>query len=305
VGQADPSLGDGTLAPYPGLAATLAHGMDFFDRPSGVVIPQFASSPSASLGGQSSDGTQNLQASADQGDAAPPPITSSRDYDRFSDPVASSSPTASIYDQFSDAVTSAPRSVGGLFSDAVASSQIGRGTTDDSSGAAACDGAPRNVGGLFSDAVANSQVAAGAQDDPVWDPFGEAAASAPVSRAIGPFVDQAKVALRPSFKEFGDYLSESAESLAQAPCDIPGYARDFAKNPIEFLSRAGPTFAGLGFSIPTVGVGASTSAAALRGGPASAEEISAFAAPTKGLLSRGTATTENAGGLANDGRLAA
>ena len=79
MGQADLSLGDGTLAPYPGLAATLADGEDFFDRPSGVVLPQFASSLSASLDGRSSDGTQNSQASADQGDAAPPPITSSRD----------------------------------------------------------------------------------------------------------------------------------------------------------------------------------------------------------------------------------
>ena len=157
MGQADPSLGDGTLAPYPGLAATLARGMDFFDRPSGVVIPQFASSLSASLGGLSSEGAQTSQASADQGDAAPPPITSSRDYDRFSDPLATSSPAANAYGQFSDAVASGPRSVGGPFSDAVASSQVGPGTTDNSSGAAASDGAPRNIGGLFSDAVASSQ----------------------------------------------------------------------------------------------------------------------------------------------------
>jgi hypothetical protein len=254
VGQADPSLGDGTLAPYPSLAAALAHGMDFFDRPSGIVIPQFASSLSASLGGQSSDGTQTWQASADQGDAAPPPTTSSRDYDRFSDPVASSSPVAGAYDQFSDAVTSAPRSVGGFFSDAAASSHVGPGTSDDSSGAAASDGAPRNISGLFSDAVASSQVGAGAQSDPVWDPFGEVAASAPVGPAIGSLVDKAKVALRPSFKEFGDYLSESAESLAQAPRDIAGYASDLADSPFEFLRRAGPAFAGLGFSIPTIGV---------------------------------------------------
>ena len=258
MGQADFSLGDGVLAPYPGLAATLAHGTDFFDRPSGVVIPQFASSLSASLGGQSSDGTQNPQAPADQGDAATTPTTSTLDYDHFSDPVASSSPAANAYDQFSDAVASAPRSIGGFFSDAVASSQVGRGTSDNSSGAAASDGAPRNVGGLFSDAVASSQVEPGAQSDPVWDPFGEVAASAPVGRAISPFVDKAMVALRPSFKEFGDYLSESADSLAQAPRDISGYASDFADNPIEFLRRASPTFTGLGFSIPTMGVGAST-----------------------------------------------
>ena len=162
MGQADFSLGDGVLAPYPGLAATLAHGTDFFDRPSGVVIPQFASSLSASLGGQSSR-RHSKPASATRIRATPrtTPTTSTLDYDHFSDPVASSSPAASAYDQFSDAVASAPRSVGGFFSDAVASSQVGRGTSDDFSGAAASDGAPRSVGGLFSDAVASSQVEPG------------------------------------------------------------------------------------------------------------------------------------------------
>ena len=371
MGQADLSLGDGAFTPYPGLAATLAHGMDFFDRPSGVVIPQFASSLSASLDPQSAGNA--LQASnADQDDASTSStITSSRDYDRFSDPVASSSPAAGAYDQFSDAVTSAPRSVGGFFSDAVASSQVtpaassnssqtvasesaarnaggsssyavansppaaspydqfsdvvgsaprsvggffsdavassqvGPGTSGNFSGAAASDGAPRSVGGLFSDAVASSQVGAGAQSDPVWDPFGEVAASAPVGRAIGPFVDQAKVALRPSFKGFGDYLSESAESLAQAPRDIAGYASDLADNPIEFLRRTGPTFTGLGFSIPTIGVGASAGAVALRGGPAAAEEISALAAPSEALLSRGTIAGVDAEAAASEAGLVA
>ena len=217
MGQADPSLGDGTLAPYPGLAATLAHGMDFFNRPSGVVIPQFASSLSASLGRLSSEGAQTSQASADQGDAAPPPITSSRDYDCFSDPVARSPPAAGTYDQFSDAVASGPRGVGGPFSDTVTSSQAGPGTTDNSSGAAASDGAPRNIGRPFPDAVASSQVtpatsidfsqtvasesaarnAGGSSSDVVassplgpmdknsmWDPFGEVAASAIIGSAI-------------------------------------------------------------------------------------------------------------------------
>ncbi len=377
MGQADPSLGDGTLAPYPGLAATLAHGMDFFDRPSGVVIPQFASSLSASLGGQSSDGAQTSQASADQGDAAPPPITSSRDYDRFSDPLARSPPAANAYDQFSDAVASGPRSVGGpfsdavansqvgpaassypsqtaagesaaqnaggssfeavanspagsgpydqfsdavannaprsfggLFSDAVASSEVGRSTSDDPSGAAASDGAPQSVGGLFSDAVAGSQVTPGTQSDPVWDPFGEVAASAPVGRAIGSFADKvlpngAIATLRPVVKGFGDYLSNSVDALAKGARDIPGYARDLVDNPVEFLRQAGPTFTGLGFSIPAVGVGPITGASALRGGSAAAEEISALAAPSEALLSRGITTAQDAGGLANEGRLAA
>jgi len=79
VGQADRSPGDGTLAPYPGLAATLAHGMDFFDRPSGVLIPQIASSLTASLGEASADGAQDWQARGmDQDAAAPSSITSSR-----------------------------------------------------------------------------------------------------------------------------------------------------------------------------------------------------------------------------------
>ena len=304
MGQADPSLGDGTLAPYPGLAATLAHGMDFFDRPSGVVIPQFASSLSASLGGLSSEGAQTSQASADQGDAAPPPITSSRDYDRFSDPLATSSPAANAYGQFSQAVASGPRSVGGPFSDAVTSSQAGPGTPDDSSGPAASDGAPRNIGRLFPDAVASSQVGAGAQSDPVWDPFGEVAASAPAGQAIGSFVDQAKVGLGPSFEDFRNYLSNSEDSLAQIRRDMTGYAGDLADNPIGFLRQAGPTFTGLGFSIPMVGVGASTGAATLRGAPAAAEETSALAAPSKALLSRGVATAQEAGGLANEAQLA-
>jgi hypothetical protein len=376
VGQADLSLGDGTLAPYPGLAATLADGEDFFDRPSGVVLPQFASSLSASLDGRSSDGTQNSQASADQGDAAPPPTTSSRDYDRFSDRVASSSPATSAYDQFSDAVTSAPqsidglfsdavassqvtpaassdssqtvasespapnaggsssdavansplasspydqfsdavgsapRSVGGFFSDAVASSQVGPDTSGGSFGAAASDAVPRSVGGLFSDAVASSQVGAGAQSDPVLDPFGEVAASAPAGRAIGSFVDKvlpngAIATLRPVLRGFGDYLSNSVDALAKGARDIPGYARDLVDNPVEFLRQAGPTFTGLGFSIPAVGVGPITGASALRGGSAAAEEISALAASSKALLSRGMAAAQDAGGLANEGQLAA
>ncbi len=74
-------------------------------------------------------------------------------------------------------------------------------------------------------------------------------------------------------------------------------------NPVEFLRQAGPTFAGLGFSIPTVGVGTSTGAAALRGGPAAAEEISTLAAPSTVPLSRGLIGAEEtaAGSAAAEG----
>jgi len=113
VGQADLSLGDGTLTPAPGLAAILTHGMDFFDRPSGVVIPQFASSLAASLGGPSSDGAQDSQArGADQETAESSPTTTSRDYDQFSDRVGSMAPTRSAYDGFSDVVGSDRVAVG-------------------------------------------------------------------------------------------------------------------------------------------------------------------------------------------------
>jgi hypothetical protein len=158
VGQADPSLGDSTLAPYPGLAATLAHGMDFFDRPSGVVIPQFASSLSASLGGQSSDGTQDLQASNPDQAAASTTTTSSRDYDHFSDPVAGRSPAPSAYDGFSDALGSAPSNVGGLSSDAFTNSQVGPRSPN-----------PSNVKGTLG---------------LLWDPLGEVAASDSLRNAI-------------------------------------------------------------------------------------------------------------------------
>ncbi|MBW0001931.1 MAG: hypothetical protein JO216_00465 [Hyphomicrobiales bacterium] len=107
MGQADLSLGDGTLAPNPGLAATLMHGMDFFDRPSGAVIPQFASSLSASLAPQS-NGDTSQSSSTVQNAAAPSTTTSSRNYDHFSDVVASPAPAPSAYDEFSDAVASAP-----------------------------------------------------------------------------------------------------------------------------------------------------------------------------------------------------
>ena len=223
MGQADLSLGDGALTPSPGLAATLAHGMDFFDRPAGVVLPQFASSLSSSLGGPSSDGNQAFQApSSDQSAAAPSTTTNSRDYDRFSDPVAGQALAMSAYDGFSGAVGNVPRSVS----------------------------APP------SNAVAGPQAASGPSDDPTWEsilsqPNGDAASYATSARALGP-----------SLNGFADYLSAGADALAGIPRDIPGYASDLVHDPLEFFRRAGPTFVGLGASIPTAGVGTTASSAA-------------------------------------------
>ncbi|MBV9644348.1 MAG: hypothetical protein JO334_12310 [Verrucomicrobia bacterium] len=159
MGQADLSRGDGTLAPYPGLAATLVHGMDFFDRPSGVVIPQFASSLSASLDPQStSSASQN--SSGDQDACASTTTTSSRDYDHFSDRVASPVPATSAYDGFSDVVGSenALRNIAGPFIGAVASPLVGQGTSGDLFAAAASDGGPRNGVGPLPNAVASPLV---------------------------------------------------------------------------------------------------------------------------------------------------
>ena len=132
MGQADLSMGDGTLTPAPGLAAILTHGMDFFDRPSGVVIPQFASSLAASLGNQSADGTQDGQApSADENATAPGTTTSSRDYDQFSDPVASLASGTRAYDGFSDVLGNTPQTDGGSSSGMAESSQLGQSTNND------------------------------------------------------------------------------------------------------------------------------------------------------------------------------
>jgi len=163
VGQADLSMGDGTLTPAPGLAAILTHGMDFFDRPSGVVIPQFASSLAASLGNQSADGTQDGQVpSANENAAAPGTTTSSRDYDQFSDPVPNWVPAAGAYDEFSDVVTGAapPRGVDSSFHYVLASSKE--------------QGDPRNI-----------TAEATAIPESIWDPLGEVAGSVLIGHLIG------------------------------------------------------------------------------------------------------------------------
>ncbi len=86
------------------------------------------------------------------------PVTSSRDYDRFSDPVASSSPASSAYDGFSDADGSAPSNVGGLSPDALTNSQVGPRSPN-----------PSNLRGTLGF---------------LWDPLGEVAASDSLRNAI-------------------------------------------------------------------------------------------------------------------------
>ena len=293
MGQADLSLGDGTLAPYPGLAATLAHGMDFFDRPAGVVIPQFASSLSASLGGPSSDGTQDSQAPSPDQNAAPvaSTITSSRDYDHFSDPVASPAAT-SPYDGFSDAVGRVPPGV--LSSGAAASSQ------------ASWRPSPELLP-VWHPAQPSADALASAEEVARADPFyADPAQNAEVFKGIKQLPKDADDAARAAANILTFGQADRLAAYLETNTGIGGVSGDYDAN-LEAeqyrTEHANSTAAAIG-SFAGFGLGAGATNALLRGGRAVAGELLPYASRIVPQFGRLTRTAEEAEALAQDAKLA-